>query len=133
MIPDFNDDGYLPPGVHPATLDELADRFGRESEVRHVQLESVRWLVDLARRTGAQRLIVNGSFVTDVLEPNDVDCVLLVGPEFPREPAAEVELKQGLPFIDLHVVEAEEFDFFARTIFGTDRFAVPKGVVEVPL
>jgi hypothetical protein len=22
MIPDFNDDGYLPPGVHPATLEE---------------------------------------------------------------------------------------------------------------
>lgn len=79
------------------------------------------------------RLIVNGSFVTEILEPNDVDCLLLVGPEFPREPAAEVELKEGLPFIDLHMVGAEDFDPFVSTIFGTDRLMVPKGVVEVPL
>jgi hypothetical protein len=133
MIPAFNDNGYLPPGVHQATLDEVEDRFGRESELRRVQMESVRWLIDLARRGGAQRLIVNGSFVTDALEPNDVDCVLVVGPEFPREPAVEVELKQGLPFIDLNVVGADDIDFFVSTLFGTDRLTVPKGVVEILL
>ena len=36
------------------TLDELEARFGRESEVRRVQMESLRWLVDLARRAGAE-------------------------------------------------------------------------------
>jgi hypothetical protein len=36
MIPDCNDDGYLPPGIHRATLDEIADRFGRESELLEV-------------------------------------------------------------------------------------------------
>jgi serine/threonine protein kinase len=88
---------------------------------------------ELARRAGVRRLIVNGSFVTDVLEPNDVDCVLLIGAEFPRDPAAEVELRQGLPFIDLHVVGQQDFDLFVATIFGTDRAMVPKGVVEVTL
>jgi hypothetical protein len=34
-----------------------------------------------------QRVVVNGSFVTDKLEPNDVDCVLLiVGRAFPPTP-----------------------------------------------
>jgi hypothetical protein len=126
MIPAFNDDGYLPPGIHVATLDEIAARFGQESELRRVQLESLRWLIDLARRAGAQRLIVNGSFVTDIVEPNDVDCVLLVGPDFPRDSTAEVELKEGLPFIDLHVVGQADFDLFVSTVFGTDRFTVPK-------
>jgi hypothetical protein len=28
VIPDFDQDGYLPPGVHPATIDEIAERFG---------------------------------------------------------------------------------------------------------
>ena len=65
--------------------------------------------------------------------PIDVDCVLLVGREFPREAAAEVELRDGLPFVDLHVVGAEDFDLFVNAIFGTDRFTVPKGVVEVLL
>jgi len=133
VIPPFDDDGYLPPGIHLATLDEIAARFGQESELRRAQMESLTWLVDLARRAGAERLIVNGSFVTDEAEPNDVDCVLLVGRSFPRSPAVEVELRQGLPFIDLHVAEAEEFEYLVGTVFGTDRVSVPKGVVEVPL
>jgi hypothetical protein len=36
-IPPFNDDGYLPPGIDPATLEEIAVRFGTESELRQVQ------------------------------------------------------------------------------------------------
>ena len=49
MIPEFNDDGYLPPGLHRATLEEIAARFGRETELRRVQMESLGWLVDLAQ------------------------------------------------------------------------------------
>jgi hypothetical protein len=78
MIPECNDDGYLPAGIHPASVDEIAARFGQESELRQAQMESLRWLVDLARRAGVRRIVVNGSFVTDKLEPNDVDCVLLI-------------------------------------------------------
>jgi hypothetical protein len=79
MIPDYNDNGYLPPGIHRATVEEMATRFGQESEVRQAQMESLRWLIDLARKAGVQRIVVNGSFVTEKLEPNDVDCVLLIG------------------------------------------------------
>jgi hypothetical protein len=43
MIPPFNDDGYLPPGIHPATLEEIVERFRQESELRQVQMESLRW------------------------------------------------------------------------------------------
>jgi hypothetical protein len=45
MIPPFNDDGRLPPGVHPATLDEIDARFGRGSELRRAQFESLRWMI----------------------------------------------------------------------------------------
>ncbi len=47
MIPSFDDFGCLPPGVHPATLAEIEERFGRQSEVRRVQMESVRWMVEV--------------------------------------------------------------------------------------
>jgi hypothetical protein len=133
MIPDFNDDGYLPPGVHPATLDEVVARFGQGSELRTVQAESLGWLVDLARRAGATRLIVNGSFVTDLPEPNDVDCVLLTRPGFPRDPQAEDELLAGLPFIELKVAEIEEFTFMVDDFFATDRREIAKGMIEVLL
>src|SRR6266581_446654 len=120
MIPEFNDDGYLPPGIHQATMEEIAARFGQESEIRQVQMESLRWLVDLARRAGVQRIVVNGSFVTDKLEPNDVDCVLLIGVDFPRDAAAEKELLTGLPFINLELVNVEGFQQFTERTFATD-------------
>jgi len=131
MIPHYNDDGNLPPGIHRATLEEIAARFGQESELRQTQMESLTWLVDLARRAGVQRIVVNGSFVTDKLEPNDVDCVLLIGPDFPRDAEAEVELLAGLPFINLELVDLEGFQQFTERTFATDRNMIPKGMVEV--
>jgi hypothetical protein len=41
-------------------------------------MESVGWLIDLAARAGVARIVLNGSFVTNIIEPNDVDCVLLI-------------------------------------------------------
>jgi hypothetical protein len=78
MIPPFNELGNLPAGVHPATLDEITDRFGKASELRRVQMESIYWMVDLAKQAEVSKIVLNGSFVTDIIEPNDVDCVLLV-------------------------------------------------------
>lgn len=131
MIPQFNDDGYLPIGIHAATLEEIAARFGHESELRQAQMESLGWLVDLARRAGAQRIVVNGSFVTDKLEPNDVDCVLLIGADFPRNATAEAELLARLPFINLELVDSEGFQQFTERTYATDRNLIPKGMVEV--
>ncbi|MFV1968330.1 MAG: hypothetical protein ACC628_23135 [Pirellulaceae bacterium] len=51
-----------------------------------------------------RRLVINGSFVTDVLEPNDVDFVVLIGAGFPQDKAAEAELVAGLPFLELSLI-----------------------------
>ncbi len=133
MLPPLNENGYLPPGVHFATIDEVVERFGQQSELRRAQAESLRWLIDLARRAGVERVVVNGSFVTDALEPNDVDCVLLIGANNPQELEAAEDLHDGLPFIDLHLVEKSEFELLVTDMFGTDRDLLPKGVVEVLL
>jgi hypothetical protein len=133
MIPEFNDHGFLPPGIHPAGLDEIEARFGRQSELRRVQMQSLGWLVDIAQRAGIARIIINGSFVTDVLEPNDADCVLLIGPDYPREAAAEAELSAGLPFLEVQIVEEEGFEYLVGRFFATDQDSNPKGMIEVML
>jgi hypothetical protein len=133
VIPELNDVGYLPPGVHLASLDEIAARFGQESEIRQAQMDSIRWLVDIAKKAGVQRLIINGSFVTDAFEPNDVDCALLPSADFPHDPAAAADLSNGLPFIDLHMAEAKEFAFLVDQLYASDRDLVAKGVIEVVL
>ena len=133
MIPPFEDNGYLPPGIHPATPGEIEARFGTESELRRAQMESLRWLVDMAKRAGVGRLVINGSFVTDVFEPNDVDCVLLIDPSQPYETAALDEIADGLPFLDIQLVEGHDFTMLAYEFFATDRHSKPKGLVEVIL
>jgi hypothetical protein len=131
MIPPLNEHGYLPPGIHPATLDEIEERFGQESEIRRAEMQSVRWLVPLAKTAGVLRIILNGSFVTDVFEPNDVDCVLLVGAEFPHDTDAEKELGAGLPFLEIDLVDQDVFHRMTTSYFATDRFQIPKGLIEV--
>ncbi len=133
MIPPIEENGYLSAGVHVATLDEIEARFGWESELCRVQTQSLRWLVDLAIRAGVERLVVNGSFVTDVFEPNDVDCVLLIGPGFPIDEAAESELLIGLPFLEIDLVGPADFNVMVQRFFASDRLAIPKGMVEVLL
>jgi uncharacterized protein DUF6932 len=76
---------------------------------------------------------VNGSFVTDKWEPNDVDCVLLIGPDFPRDAAAQAELETGLPFVNMELVRQEAFQEFTEDFFASDRDLVAKGMIEVIL
>jgi hypothetical protein len=123
--------GYLPPGIHRATLAEVEARFGRAPEIRRVQMESIRWMVELARRAGIARMVLNGSFVTDIMEPNDVDCALLIEPGEARDPTAESELAAGLPFMEISLVDAEGFDYLVSSFFASDRVQRPKGMIEV--
>ena len=69
--------------------------------------------------------------MTDALEPNDVDCVLLIGPDFPRDPEAERELTSGLPFLQIDLVREDGFRDLVERVYATDRDQVPKGMIEV--
>jgi hypothetical protein len=133
MIPPFEDNGYLPPGIHPGTLEEVEARFGCDSDVRRAQVQSLRWLVEIVRRAGIARVILDGSFVTDAIEPNDVNCALLVAADFHEDSDAATELHEGLPFLDLEIVDESEFVFLVEEMFATDRDTVPKGLVELKL
>jgi hypothetical protein len=133
VIPPLNESGQLPPGRHIATIEEVIERFGHGSEQRQAQAESLQWLLPLCRRAGIVKILINGSFTSDKSEPNDVDCVLLEGPGYRSISQQAAELRRGLPFLELKIVVAEDYDFLADTIFGSDRSMIQKGVVEVVL
>jgi hypothetical protein len=133
MIPPLNEIGYLPPGVHPASLDEIALAFGNGSPERHELMESLRWLVEMCRQDDVARLIVNGSFVTSKPDPGDVDCILLGGPTFGTHGISVHEWRSPLPFIHLEIGDAIIFELYTNEIFGTDLELRPKGVIEVLL
>jgi len=80
-IPAFGPDGLLPDGVHDATLDEVEDRFGRFQETdRRVGLFATlrEFVRDLRAEGLAEAIILDGSFVTAVADPNDIDLLLVL-------------------------------------------------------
>lgn len=82
-LPAFNEAGDLPPGVHPATLAEVLERFGQGSVQRCAVGARLSRLYQLAVSTGQlARFVVFGSFVTAKADPNDVDIVLLMEDAF---------------------------------------------------
>jgi hypothetical protein len=87
-LPAFNDQGDLPPGVHRATLTEVAERFGRGTPQRQLVTGRLKRIYELAQNTGQlSRCVVFGSYVTAKPAPNDVDIILVMQDDF-REPAA---------------------------------------------
>ncbi len=78
--------GYLPVGLHEATLDEIVTRFGTHTPRRLALASRLQELLNLARATGKlRRVFIWGSFVTDKPFPGDLDVFLLMQEGFDRE------------------------------------------------
>jgi hypothetical protein len=72
VIPEFDENGNLPPGTHLATWDQIAERFAWTDRRRKL-LEGLEAALAPLRQAGCGRIYVNGSFVTGKDEPGDID------------------------------------------------------------
>jgi len=83
MMPPCNAQVDLPPGVHQATLVEVAERFGEGAPERLRVTERLQHVIALAQGIGKlERLFLWGSYVTDKLDPQDIDLFLIMSPDF---------------------------------------------------
>ena len=84
MIPRFARNGFLPPGLHPASWEEVAARFGEATagtngRRRRLLHGLARALLELAK-AGSPIAYLDGSFVSRERWPKDFDvCYELVG------------------------------------------------------
>jgi hypothetical protein len=142
VIPDFRSDGYLPEGLHRGTEPEVVFRFGSGSRRRRRLVIRLRRWVELARKVGARRLIVDGSFVTSKKDPEDIDAVILLPQDFAEQVEGGVDSAIELENMlltrqpeELFAAE-DEIDwqnwvqFFSRTREWDGR---QKGLVEIEL
>ena len=72
MIPAFQPSGLLPPGIHPASLQEVERRFGGTRH-RKILLTGLRAALINLRDAGCKTAYVDGSFTTRKPYPNDWD------------------------------------------------------------
>ncbi len=88
-LPQLNDQGDLPAGIHASSIEEVIDVFGKESPQRKIVGLRLRRIYELALSTGClERALVFGSFVSAKSHPNDVDVFLGMGNEFNVESLA---------------------------------------------
>jgi hypothetical protein len=72
VIPQFDAEGNLPPGIHVVTWAELKMAFGTNQ--RRVQLlAGLRRAAEALKAAGCSTLYVDGSFVTKKDQPGDFD------------------------------------------------------------
>jgi hypothetical protein len=72
VIPAFDDGGNLPPGIHPASWDEIVIRYAtniRRRELLDGLLDALRSL----KHAGCRTAYLDGSFVTTKELPGDFD------------------------------------------------------------
>jgi hypothetical protein len=72
MVPPFNTEGLLPPGIHICTWEEFVARFGT-TQHRLNLINGLRKAMTQLRLAGCSRIYVDGSFVTHKVVPGDFD------------------------------------------------------------
>lgn len=142
MLPQFDSNGDLPVGVHPASSREVGNVFGSGNRERSIIFQRLERIHQIAVRTGhLARFIVFGSFVTEEERPNDVDVFIVFDDSFDAstvDAEASVLLDHGLA--DAHF-GASVFWLRRPAAFGgedatiefwqTKRDGTQRGIVEI--
>lgn len=139
-IPALQKNGELPPGEHLASLDEIEAIYGVLNERRRSLMQGLRDAAENFEASGVKVLWINGSFVTDKKEPNDIDGCWEYKPEVDRKKLDPVFLgvrnemknKYGLDFFIANIIEMGSSLPFPK-FFQVNRDGDPKGIIVVKL
>ena len=142
-LPEFNDQGDLPEGLHKATLAEVLERFGPGSEARQEATAVLQRIDQLVTGTGKlERFVIFGSYITAKAEPHDVDVVLVMKDDFSMaacdEPTrvlfdhqrADAEVGASIFWLCPSVLLRGSLEDFLLG-WGTKRDLTRRGIVEV--
>lgn len=83
-IPEFDDRGLLPDGLHECAMEEVRERFGRfqRTDQRCKLYDALAAFIGDVRSAGVVRWVaIDGSFVTAKPDPGDIDMVVVLPPD----------------------------------------------------
>jgi hypothetical protein len=138
MIPDFTEDGLLPPGTFEVKFNEIEKRCGGRVSMKRGELfRNLRSFWNYIKYH-AKVVYIDGSFVTRKSAPNDVDLLVILPPEFYQEMANLRRLKGFLisPVYDnLHIfafMEGHTRISYYFDLFTHDKVTrQPKGILKI--
>jgi len=151
---DFNSDGLIEPGIHALKFDEFYDVFVSQFTTSERRQEIFDSLVDFLKSLTAaykiQEVWLDGSYVTEKINPNDIDLVVFfevedyikIKSDWNRirahvniDPYCEVALNDHTK---KHLNEQTYYYFvnqrnYWRGQFGFDRVDNPKGIIKITI
>lgn len=142
LLPPFNRNGNLPPGIHFCSWTEFVERFGRTPYRRRL-LEGLQRALQALKAAGCQTVFVGGSFVTRKLKPGDFDVawsaygvdVRLLDPvllDLSKERAAQKAKYSGELFA-AEAIELQSMMTFLEFFQFDKQTLEPKGIVMLDL
>ena len=142
-LPNLNDAGELPIGIHQATIDEVIAQFGSGTLQREVVTARLQRIYQIAKDTGnLQQLIIFGSYITEKSEPNDIDTVIVFSDDFDLtvcseevktlldHQQAENEFGASIFWIRPSLLLLETLDEFVES-WQVKRDGTRRGIIEV--
>lgn len=140
MLPEL-EQGVLPPGIHPASLDEVEAAFGWNQQRTNLLVGLRRAIQDL-KRAGCRRVWLDGSFVTEKDVPGDydmcwdmegVDIGLLAPPLVALDPPRALQKAHYGGDILPNVIETDSAQPFIDFFQQDSVTGAPRGIVEIDL
>ena len=140
-IPPFNPYGLLPPGIYPASLEELAQKLGFSSKRQDLIGQGLKSMVERLKALGVRDVYLNGSFTTSRPSPGDIDGYVLttVGSALETEIAEHQEEWKATYQVDLWPAYTDQPGEMSRAawevFFGHTKDQPPKakGIVKLIL
>ena len=139
-IPAVLPNGELPPGEYQASLDDIEARYGVSTDCRKLLMQGLHKAARNFELSDVSTLWINGSFITDKEEPNDIDgCweytsaidTKKLDPVFLGS-RKEIKKKYGLDFFIANIIEAGSGLPFPK-FFQVNSNGDPKGIIVVKL
>lgn len=143
MIPEFDENGNLPPGVHWTTWEEFKERFGTTRR-RSLLMEGLKTAMEQLKAAGCRTIYINGSFVTSKPNPNDFDACWV--PEDVDIDYLRIHAPRLLNYFDRTAQKAKyrgeifrsdqpvgDYGLTSIEFFQRDRYQIPKGIIAIDL
>ncbi|WP_232504053.1 DUF6932 family protein [Thiomicrospira microaerophila] len=140
-MPEFEDTGNLPPGIHLASLDEVIEKYGYNPK-RAWLIDGLKLLIPKLQVAGCKLIYLDGSFVTSKELPGDYDlCWSLEGVDeskldlslvdFSEQGRANMETLYRGDIFPAEIPEGASGKLFVEFFMTDKNTGDPKGIVAI--
>ncbi len=142
MIPEFDSNGNLPPGIHYATFDEFVAKFAYNPK-RAWLIDGLKLLITTLRKANCSLIYVDGSFVTEKELPSDYDLCWSVNNvdfdelkellDFSENGRKKMDMKYRGDIFPAEIPEGLSGKLFLNFFQEDKNTGAPKGIIAIEL